>query len=55
MIHSLFQSNSYGNTQLMLTYKLEARVRLGIPQPGTVVKSAKPEEGDDPTEEPFRA
>ena len=38
----------------MLTYKLEARVRLGIAQPGTVVKSAKPEEGDDSPEESFR-
>ena len=53
VVDSLFQPNSNGDTQLMLTnnsrftHKLEARVRLGIAQPVTVMKPVKQEEDDD--------
>ena len=61
VVDSLFQPNSNGDTQLMLTnnsrftHKLEAMVRLGIAQPVTVMKLVKQEEKmTTPPEEPFR-
>ena len=53
VVDSLFQPNSNDDTQLRLTnnsqftHKLEARVRLGIAQPVTVMKPVKQEEDDD--------
>ena len=53
VVDSLFQPNSNDDTQLRLTnnsqftHKLEARVRLGIAQPVTVMKPVKQEDDDD--------